>query len=135
MSKVNIPKSNDDPFYRYWRNTPILSIVKTKTILTNTNEICKAIYRTPHQLSKWLSAKVGCPINVEKTGLLSFNSRSLTADALDNAIEEYIIEKVLCNKCENPETEYKKEGIYCRACGFICKYTNDKYHTFVLSKF
>jgi translation initiation factor 2 beta subunit (eIF-2beta)/eIF-5 len=134
MSKVNIPKSNDDPFHRYCRNMPILTNVKTKTLLTNTNEICKAIYRTPQQISKWLSTKIGCPVSVEKNGMLTFNSRSLTPDTLENAIEEYITEKVLCINCENPETEYKKVGIYCRACGFIRKYSNDKYHTYIVSK-
>lgn len=140
MSKVNIPQSKNDFHYRYKRDIIKTNNLKNKLQISNTEKISKEIYRTPEQIAKFLKIQTASNVTVEN-GLITFNTQTKTAKELDDFLEKFIVEKVLCKNCENPETIYeiiqekksKKGKVYCKACGFSQDLNNeDKYDSSLL---
>lgn len=113
MSQVNIPKDNPDPFYRYRR--PILSVKPGKantTILTNIDDVAKAIARSPREIVSYFKTSLGTSGNDNSL------KGSFSSAQLEDLLEEFIEENVLCPTCGNPETFFDKKGnMNCKACG------------------
>lgn len=130
MSLITIPQSqNVDLFYRYKREKLTITMTKKNIYLTNFIIICNSIERNPKELSKYLSIMIGrqLKLNSKTKDIIipNFGSKELDID-LDNIIEKYIIDYVLCKKCGIPEIYYiksKKKYVKqtCKACGYTYK--------------
>lgn len=136
MSRVNVPKDNDDPAYRYWRPVVKTAPKKNKLQILNTNEIAKAIYKTPQNIAQFIKVDKSEAVSLED-GLITFNTQSKNALEIDDLIEKFIIKKVLCKKCGLPQTEYQVEKgkgvVYCACCGYTEQLkSTDKYDAFLL---
>lgn len=95
----NIPKNITDELYPYKRSK-IDIIQKHRSIIwTNFGLICNQIYTNDENLCKFLKQflhKNGCIINE------SLEIGTVTINELDNALEVYIRNYVLCNICYLP---------------------------------
>jgi len=116
--KVNIPKSNVDPFYRYRRDFIQISPGKANTtVINNLETIARQIDRSINEIGNYMKKKTGTNVFIKnnETTLKGF----FTHEQLDQLIEEYIETNVLCNVCGNPETFIQDKKKICKACGSI----------------
>ena len=90
-----------------------------KTIITNFLQIASYIRRTPEHFQKFLLKELATPGQREGDRLV-FNNKIPSAK-INQKIEEYLKEFVICRECGKPDTEIKKEDrltfIHCLACG------------------
>lgn len=122
MVKVNIPKSNSDIFYRYKRDEieiRIININGGNTELSNLKTIADNIGDNIDLIIKYIKKKINTNI-VTKNNKYIIN-KIQTKNSLEEIIEDYINDFVLCKICGNPEFNIiinKKEEIRtCKACG------------------
>lgn len=118
MSKVNIPKSVNDPFYRYKRDQIKVQILNNNggvTKLTNICEICNQLDVEIKSLLQFFKKKLNVSI-IEKDLIIK---KIETVDNLEKILEEYIVLNVVCPKCSNPEFSLINEKKSCKACGNI----------------
>ncbi|MEM4703274.1 MAG: translation initiation factor IF-2 subunit beta [Candidatus Pacearchaeota archaeon] len=91
----------------------------TKTLVFNFLNICSVLRRDCQHLSKFLSKELATQIIVEKERTI-FN-RKLNAQQINEKIQEYVKEFVICHECKKPDTELIKEKgflfLHCLACG------------------
>ena len=91
----------------------------SKTIVFNFMQICSMIRRECDHLVKFLSKELATQIIVEKERA-TFN-RKLGSNQINEKIESYVNEFVLCPQCKKPDTELIKEKgfvfLHCLACG------------------
>lgn len=121
MSKVNIPKSNTDPCFRYKREEIKIQIVNNNggvTKLLNIESIASTLNCPVKDILSYFKKKLNVTI-IEKDFIIK---KVETVNKLEEYLEDYIKINVLCPKCVNPEfTEEinKKSKIkICKACGF-----------------
>lgn len=117
MSKVNVPKSNNDPFYRYKREEIKIQNLNNNggvTKLLNIELICKGLNINPKELLHFYKKKLNVTI-IEKDFIIK---KIETINKLEEILEEYIKLNVLCPKCSNPEFTEKDKKNICNACGF-----------------
>ena len=90
-----------------------------KTIITNFNQICSALRRDPKHIIKFLTRELAA-LAVQENERLIFN-RVLSSSFINQKIEEYAKEFVICRECGKPDTEIIKQGgftfLKCLACG------------------
>ncbi len=90
-----------------------------KTILTNFLQIASYLRRSPEHFQKFLLKELATQGQMEGDRLI-FNNKVPSAK-INQRIEEYTHEFVLCRECGKPDTEIKKEDrlsfIHCLACG------------------
>jgi len=90
-----------------------------KTIISNFLQIASAIGRKPEHVLKFLLKELATPGDIKKTFLIL--GRKVSASAINQKIEQYVKEFVICNECLRPDTKTTKEkGIIflkCLACG------------------
>lgn len=120
--KVNIPREIEDPHYRY--KMPILNIKSEgrgnglKTRLCNINDIAKALERDPNHIAKFFGFELGTQVTTQDGFLLNGQHEP---QALMLLLDSFIEKYVLCEWCQNPETDFfvKKQSLRlkCRACG------------------
>lgn len=120
MTKVNIPRSNIDPTYRYKRDKFEIVIQNTNggiTKLLNIDKIAQQLGEDESSILKFLKKKCNTNI-IEKNG--PFLRKTETVDNLENIIEEYISKEILCPKCSNPEFSVEESNKIktCKACGY-----------------
>ncbi|MEM4152655.1 MAG: translation initiation factor IF-2 subunit beta [Candidatus Pacearchaeota archaeon] len=91
----------------------------SKTIITNFSQICSILRRKPEHVSKFLSRELAAQTIIEGERLI-FN-RKLTSSQINEKIQAYVKEFVLCPECGKPDTELVKEKnfmfLHCLACG------------------
>jgi translation initiation factor 2 beta subunit (eIF-2beta)/eIF-5 len=121
MSKVNIPKSNIDPCFRYKRDNVKIQILNNNggvTKLVNIETIAKTLNVSVKDILNYFKKKLNVTV-IEKELIIK---KVETVNNLEEILEEYIKNNILCTKCANPEfTEEsnKKTKIkICKACGF-----------------
>ncbi len=89
------------------------------TIVTNILEIASYIRRPVEQLAKFLQKELATPGKIENNRLI-LNAK-LNSNKINEKIELYVKEFVLCHECKKPDTEIISEkGIkfkHCLACG------------------
>lgn len=89
------------------------------TILTNITEISNVLRRPLEHLSKFLQKELAVQTRVDKTRLI-LNTK-INSKKVNEKIEQYAKEFVICSVCGKPDTEMKTEkGIkykHCLACG------------------
>ena len=90
-----------------------------KTIITNFSRICLTLRRKPQHLVKFLSRELATQVLIEGDRLIL--NRKLSSEMINQKIEAYVKEFVICPECGKPDTELIKEGkfmfLHCLACG------------------
>ena len=91
----------------------------TKTIIANFDQIVKALRRSPEHLSKFLFKELATPGEIVGERMI-FN-RKLSSKLINEKIETYANEFVICKECKKPDTELIREdrvtSIHCLSCG------------------
>jgi len=90
-----------------------------KTILTNFFQIASYIRRNPEHFQKFLLRELATSGQKESERLVLNNK--IPSEKINQKIEQYVKEFVLCRECGKPDTELTKEDrltfIKCMACG------------------
>lgn len=90
-----------------------------KTIIINFIQICNTLRREPKHLLKYLQRELATPAQIEKNRLVL--GRKISSSQINQKIERYVDEFVLCPECKKPDTQLTKEEritlIKCMACG------------------
>jgi len=90
-----------------------------KTIITNFLQIASYIRRNPEHFQKFMLKELAASGQREGDRLV-FNNKVPSAK-INQKIEQYVKEFVLCRECGKPDTELTKEDrftfIHCMACG------------------
>ena len=90
-----------------------------KTLLTNFTQIANHLRRNPEHLQKFLLRELATSGNIEGDRLVLNNK--VPSAKINQKVEEYVKEFVLCKECKKPDTELTKEDrltfIHCLACG------------------
>jgi translation initiation factor 5 len=87
-----------------------------KTYFTNLSDIAKALHRPELEILKWFGYTLGSSVNSKDFAL---NGKYDEAE-LQNYLQQYINDYILCATCNNPETTYsvvdKRIIRKCKAC-------------------
>lgn len=98
---------------------PYVSIVGSRTIIHNINEITDVINRNPSHLLKYLAKEMATSGVIEGTRAI-FQGR-FPENMVAHLIERYVKEYVICPICKRPDTKIVKEKrfhfLICEACG------------------
>lgn len=90
-----------------------------KTILTNFMQIISHLRRPVEHFQKFLLKELATPGQLEGERLILNNK--IPSAKINQKIEEYADEFVLCRECKKPDTEIIKEDrlsfLHCLACG------------------
>ncbi len=90
-----------------------------KTIITNFFQIASHIRRNPEHFQKFILKELATSGQKEGDRLVLNNK--IPSEKLNQKIEQYIKEFVICRECGKPDTELTKEDrltfIRCLACG------------------
>ncbi|KAF0990448.1 hypothetical protein HZS_3289 [Henneguya salminicola] len=135
MSKININRKVEDPFYRY-KMPKLFAKVEgrgngIKTLIQNMSDIAKSLGVPPEYPTKYLGIELGAQVIVDSKNDRYIVNGSHDALKLQIILYEFIEKYILCPECSNPETymiclaKKSKIEIVCQACG----------HRFILSHF
>jgi len=90
-----------------------------KTLLTNFAQIASHIRRTPEHFQKFILRELAAS-GVREGDRLVLNMKVPSAK-INQKIEDYVKEFVLCKECKKPDTELTKQDrltfVHCLACG------------------
>jgi translation initiation factor 2 subunit 2 len=90
-----------------------------KTILSNFYQIAATLQRKPQHLLKYLTKELATPATTKKNYVI-FGTK-IPASRINDKIEQYVEEYVLCKECGKPDTKLIREDkflfIKCLACG------------------
>jgi len=90
-----------------------------KTILTNFFQIASYIRRKPEHFQKFMLRELAA--SGQKEGNRLVLNIKVPSTKINQKIEQYVKEFVLCKECKKPDTELIKEDrlsfIHCLACG------------------
>jgi len=90
-----------------------------KTILTNFSQIASYIRRKPEHFQKFLLRELAASGQREGDRLVL--NIKVPSSKINQKIEQYVKEFVLCRECKKPDTELTKEDrlsfVHCLACG------------------
>ena len=92
-----------------------------KTILTNFFQIANHLRRNPEHLQKFLLKELAT--SGQKDGERLVLNNKVPSTKINQKVEEYVKEFVLCKECKKPDTELVKEPenrvtfLHCLACG------------------
>lgn len=92
-----------------------------KTIITNFSQIVSIIRRNPEHFQKFLFKELATPGQRDGERLILNNK--VPSARINQKIESYLHEFVLCKECHKPDTEIIKESgsrisfVHCLACG------------------
>ena len=91
-----------------------------RTIISNFNQIASVLRREPEHLLKFVLKELAAPGEIKKTGVLIIG-RKVSAVNVNEKIQKYANEFVICPECKKPDTKLIKEdkilSIKCLACG------------------
>lgn len=90
-----------------------------KTIITNFKHICSYLRRDPNQVLKFLLRATAAPGSIKGENLVLI--RKISSKIINEKIQLYVEQYVLCKECKKPDTELIKKDkityIHCLACG------------------
>jgi len=92
-----------------------------KTILTNFSQIASHLRRNPEHFQKFLLKELAASGQREGDRLVLNNK--VPSAKINQKVEEYVKEFILCRECRKPDTELIKEHnsratiLHCLACG------------------
>ena len=114
-AKKDIPKHTGERF-----ELPQANIVTGKqTVIKNFTEIAKTLRRDGRHIAKFFFKELAVP-GVIKGNELHLQGR-VARDLINQRINEYVKEFVICNQCKKPDTGLHKiekvDVLKCEACG------------------
>jgi len=90
-----------------------------KTILTNFFQIASHLRRKPEHFQKFILKELAASGQIEGERLVL--NLKVPSAKINQKVEQYVKEFVLCKECTKPDTELKKQDrltfIHCLACG------------------
>jgi len=90
-----------------------------KTIITNFLQIASQLRRAPEHIQKYLLKEVAS--YGEMAGERLILNKNVPSTRINEKIEQYAKEFVICKECKKPDTEILKDGrisfLHCQACG------------------
>ena len=90
-----------------------------KTVLTNFFQIASHLRRNPEHFQKFLLRELAA--SGQKEGDRLVLNMKVPSAKINQKVESYVKEFVLCNECKKPDTELVREDritfIHCLACG------------------
>lgn len=91
----------------------------SKTIITNFQQICSILRRPQEHVAKFLLRELATPGLIEGERLIL--NRKIGSALINEKIEAYTNEFVICPECKKPDTELIKQDHFlflkCFACG------------------
>jgi translation initiation factor 2 subunit 2 len=91
----------------------------TKTIITNFKQVCDYIRRDCSHVIKFLLKELASPGVMRGDRLII--TRAISSKPINEKIQKYVEEFVICRECKKPDTEFMKQDrilfIRCLACG------------------
>lgn len=91
----------------------------TKTILTNLSQIASYLRRDQDHILKFLLKELATSGAIKQGRVIL--QRKISSPKINEKIEAYVKEFVLCKECKKPDTELKKDKgfvfMHCLACG------------------
>ena len=98
---------------------PEIIIQGRQTIIKNFSQICEAMRRDPNHLLKFLTKELATPAGFDGTRA-TFQSK-IARRMIENKMESYIREYLVCKECKRPDTKLVRENrivfLKCEACG------------------
>src|SRR3989344_5377631 len=90
-----------------------------KTIITNFDKIVSALQREEAHLLKYLQRELATPATIDGPRLVL--GRKLPSASLNQRIQQYAKDFVICSECGKPDTKLLREDrvlfLKCTACG------------------
>lgn len=90
-----------------------------KTVISNFLQIASTLRRTPEHLLKYISRETAAKGEIKRQ-LLVFNTK-IQSSKINEKLQQYVDEFVICKECGKPDTKLSKEGVVtfirCQACG------------------
>jgi len=90
-----------------------------KTIVTNFQQIVVTLRRDPKHMLKYLLRELAAPGNIDGQRLIL--GRKISSSLINEKVQKYANDFVICQECGKPDTNIIKEGnvsmIKCAACG------------------
>ncbi len=90
-----------------------------KTIINNFMQIVDTLHRDAQHVLKFLLKELATPGEIKKTALIL--GTKVSASKINEKIEKYAREYLICKECGKPDTKIIKEGDFaflkCMACG------------------
>jgi len=90
-----------------------------KTIINNFFQIASYIRRNPEHFQKFMLKELA--VSGQKEGDRLILNMNVPSAKINQKIEQYVKEFVLCGECKKPDTELLKEDrltfVHCLACG------------------
>lgn len=118
-ARKELPKTVSANKERFQIPTVTGHVEGNKTIVTNFIEICKIFSREPEQLLKYLQKELATPAAIDGQRLIF--GRKLYSSFINQKIEQFAKNFVLCRECGKPDTKLIKEDRFlflkCTACG------------------
>jgi len=117
MTKIPFPKNERttiDPNYRYKRDQIIIEKSGQFFNLKNISIIAKDLNIKIDDLVKYLQKKLNQPIIIDKSSNVYKIKNINGINDIEKFLEQYIVENLVCNKCNLPEL---KDTRICSACG------------------
>ena len=91
----------------------------TKTILTNLQQIASHIRRDQEHLLKFLLKELATSGKIQGNRVIF--QRKIPSTKINDKIQDYVNEFVICKECKKPDTEIIKKDrysfVHCLACG------------------
>lgn len=91
-----------------------------KTIISNFLQICSVLRRETEHVLKYILKELATPGEIKKSGAVIIGTK-VSALRINEKIQQYAGEFVLCPECGKPDTKVTKESrfyfIKCSACG------------------
>ncbi len=117
-AKTNLPKTVE-AHERFQIPLADIQVEGKTTILRNFVEICETIRRPPDQVLAYLLREIGTAGVLEDRRVV-FKGK-VTANQVQERIQGYVENYVLCSECTRPDTKLIKEDrvaiLECEACG------------------
>jgi len=90
-----------------------------QTIIKNFGQIAETLRRDPHHILKYLTKELATPAGLSDSRAIL--QAKISQKMVQQKIEEYVVDYVLCKECKRPDTKLTKEEritfIKCEACG------------------
>jgi translation initiation factor 2 subunit 2 len=91
----------------------------SKTVISNFGHIADTLGRPAQHLLKYIQKELATPGELRKSAVI-FPTK-LSATRINEKIQQYTDEFVICKECGKPDTKLSKDGsvyfIRCQACG------------------
>jgi translation initiation factor 5 len=133
MSTINIGTSVD-PFYRYKRPVSMVENRTGKTIITNLNDISKALCTKSSYILYFIQLEKSTSVT-DKGEIKMILTKSMIEDFINKYIEKF----VLCNICKYPELAIKQANkqlyFICNACGNTTEIPKNKFTKIIYKDF